>query len=129
RDAEATFRATNSGPFTVVAAAYFLGGTGNYTLNLAKAPGTITLAPGDEGGPLTNGVKHTGVIEVGDLDMWSFNATAGDSIVLRSGADSFTPFIRLYGPDGAPLATSTAAPGSGVRDAEAVFRMTNSGPC
>jgi len=91
-----------------VAARYTISGHGNYTLSLAKSPGQIFVAPLDEGGPLTNGWKHTGVLEAGDLDVWSFAATAGDSIVLRMGATNFNPWIRLFGPNGALVGSATS---------------------
>ena len=49
---------------------------------------------------MTNNWKHTGFIDVGDLDEWNFTANAGDTIALRMGATNLTPWIRLYGPDG-----------------------------
>ncbi|MEK6371274.1 MAG: hypothetical protein AABO58_01130 [Acidobacteriota bacterium] len=63
-----------------------------------------------QGGPLINGLNHTGVIQVGGLDTWTFQATNKDRIVVRAGevqstgADpNFRPWIRLRGPDGASL--------------------------
>ncbi len=38
-----------------------------------------------EGGPLTNGGMHTGEIVKGDLDVWTFTATAGDRIAVHIG--------------------------------------------
>jgi hypothetical protein len=125
-DGEATFRATNSGNFTLIASAYYLNDSGGYTLSLAKAPGLITIPPADEGGPMTNGWRHTGVLEVGDLDTWSFAAAIGESIVLRAGGTNFTPNIRLYGPDGSLQAASSSSSVNNV-DAQALFRATNSG--
>src|SRR5262245_64695509 len=37
--------------------------TAQYRLTLAKVPGTVTVPVDDEGGPMTNGVNHTGVID------------------------------------------------------------------
>src|SRR5205823_1593133 len=66
-----------------------------------------------EGGPITNGGSHTGVIQVGDLDPWTFQAVFNDSItvsigeVVGVGSDpNFRPWIRLRGPDGAPAGTA-----------------------
>jgi hypothetical protein len=118
--------ATNSGTFTVVSSSFTGNGTGSYLLNLAQSPGAIYVAPGDEGGPLTNGWKHTGVIDLGDLDVWSFNANAGDNIVLRMGSTNFNPWIRLYGPTGTLLGSA----GSGAAGAlmeEIAVQATNSG--
>src|SRR5262245_65587994 len=49
-------------------------GTGTYRLTMTHTPGPITISPGDEGGPLTNGALHTGEILKGDLDVWTFTA-------------------------------------------------------
>ncbi len=37
-------------------------GAGTYRLTMTHTPGPITVSPGDEGGPLTNGAIHTGEI-------------------------------------------------------------------
>ncbi len=126
RDIEVTFRATNSGSYTLVANSYYANGTGPYILSLAKAPGAVTKYPGDDGGPMTNGVQHTGVIDLGELDVWTFDASAGDSIIARMGATGFNPNLRLYSPLGVlvDIGSSTA---TGGRDIEVAFRATNSG--
>ena len=102
---EVAFTATNAGLFTAVVSSYTAAGTGAYRIHLAQAPGSFVVPPGDEGGTLTNGADADGTIDVGDLDMWSFHANAGDNIVLRIGEMSddngrFDPWIRLFGPDG-----------------------------
>jgi hypothetical protein len=51
-------------------------GTGTYQLTETNTPGPITVSVGDEGGPLTNGATETGTITTGDLDTWTFTATA-----------------------------------------------------
>jgi hypothetical protein len=88
--------------------------TGNYLLRLVKTPGAVVVPTGDEGGPLTNGGNHAGVIQVGDLDPWTFDASKNDSILLKIG-EVFTsetdpglyPWIRLFGPNGDQLASSS----------------------
>jgi hypothetical protein len=126
RDADLRTQATNSGVFTVVAGSYYLNGTGNYILTLAKSPGAIVVSPGDEGGPMTNGFQHTGVIDQGDLDVWSFSANAGDGIVLRMGGTGYNPHIRLFGPNGVMVAQGFDA-SFGIRDADLRIQATNSG--
>src|SRR5436305_1703602 len=100
-DAEIGLRATNSGTVTVVAGSVAVAGTGSYLLNLAKSPGAVFAAPGDEGGAMVNGAKYTGTIDLGDLDMWSFSANAGDTLVLRMATTNYNSFVRLFGPNGA----------------------------
>ncbi len=131
--AEVTFRATNSGTFTVVVADGFYyngdyGDAGTYQLSYDKAPGTLVVSPGEEGGPLTNGTLNAGTITVGDIQAWSFTANAGDSVVLRagklSGGASFQPWLRVYGPDGTFVGSTDP---ESIAAAEVTFRATNSG--
>src|SRR5438477_332055 len=90
RDGEVSVQALSSGTFTVVTSAYRVSGSvagdaahGAYILSLVQTPGAITVAAGDSGGPLINGDQQSGTIDVGELDVWSFTANAGDSIVVR----------------------------------------------
>lgn len=125
---EVSMRATNSGTFFLVVGDNNGGiyGSGDYRLTLAKTGDAVVIASGDNGGPLTNAVMHTGTVLTGDLDLWSFTATAGDNLALRIGAitdtNTFFPGIRLYGPDGALLDS-----GSGDLVGEVSVRATNSG--
>ena len=126
--AEIAVTATNTGTFTVIVDdAVGTSATGTYRLTLAKSPGTVFVAPGDQGGPMTNGVMHTGTIDVGDLDVWTFSANSADAIVVRLGENvdtsgNFTPWVRLYGPDG-KLQDS----GFGAVAGEVTITATNSG--
>jgi trimeric autotransporter adhesin len=126
--AEIAVTATNTGTFTVIVDdAFGTTATGTYRLTLAKSAGAIFVAPGDEGGPMTNGVMHTGTIDVGDLDVWTFSASSGDALVVRMGevvdsSGNFDPWIRLYSPGGKLLSSSF-----GVLAAEVTATATNSG--
>jgi hypothetical protein len=124
--AEVAFRATNSGRFIVLAADQTSGfaGSGNYRLTLARTGSPLAISANDEGGPLTNGTIHTASIEVGDIDTWSLTASAGESMVIRMGevTAGLAPQLRLYGPDGVLLDSS-----SGVVATEVTARATNSG--
>ena len=128
---EVGVRATNSGTFTVAVADFNAGasyaGTGGYRLTLAKTGSPVLISPGDEGGPMTNGITHTGTIDLGDLDVWTFSANAGDSIFVAMGesvaGSALTPVLWLYGPNGALLASF----GSSTVAAEISTRATNSG--
>jgi hypothetical protein len=79
-------------------------GTGGYALTLAQVPGTFVVPAGDDGGAMTNGANHVGNVGLGDLDQWSFDATAGDQIFLKIGktdvAASLQPGMTLVGPTG-----------------------------
>jgi Bacterial Ig domain len=130
-DAEAAVAAPLSGTYTVLVGAYYPTATGSYRLTLAKGPGGFQTSGGDEGGAMTNGLRHAGRIEVGDLDMWSFDADQNDTVVVRIGEvpvgagqpdPGFWPWIRVIGTNGAVLDTST-----GDLDAEATFRAPLTG--
>jgi hypothetical protein len=121
-DAELDYTATNSGTFTVLVTAFAPGGTGSYVLHLAQFPESFIVPAGDEGGPMTNGGDYPGTNSLGDLDMWSLTANAGDNLVLRLGTVGYYGNLSLYGPNGALL--KTAASGY---DAELDYTVTNSG--
>jgi hypothetical protein len=82
-------------------------GTGTYRVTMERTGAAITVSPGDQGGPMVNGAIHTGEIVNGDLDVWTFDATAGDRIAVHIGEivdnDDFRPWIRVWGPNGQNL--------------------------
>jgi trimeric autotransporter adhesin len=117
------YTATNSGTFTVQVSSYYAGGFGTYVLHLAQFPEAFIVPGGDEGGPMTNGGNFAGTLSLGDLDMWSFTANAGDKIVLRLGSSGFQGDLNLYGPNGALLKTA----GGNSPDWELAYTATNSG--
>lgn len=119
-------RATNSGTFLVVAQSYYDSLSSPYTLHLAKMPGTYVVSPGDEGGTLTNGLATLATNSLGDLDVWTFPANAGDNLALRVGAPDFRPWIQLYGPGGVLLQESFGST-SAHRDAAIFLQATNGG--
>jgi hypothetical protein len=106
-------QAAVSGNYTVLVSDATQSGTGSYRLRLAQVPGVFSVPAGDEGGSLTNGANHTGTIDVGDLDLWTFSASKGDRIVLQlsetSGGSGFTPMLELFAPDGARLGVASDA--------------------
>lgn len=107
---------TTNGLFTVQLSSYYGTGSGGYSLSLARISATFEVAPTDEGGAMTNGAAHPGTNTLGDLDMWSIAASAGDRIMVRAGTTGFRPYLLLYGPTGA-LVDSGAGSGSGDTDA------------
>ena len=126
RDVFLTHSVTNSGVYTVVVSSTTGGFSGPYNLHLAQAPGAIVVSPGDGGGPLQNGANNAGTISLGDLDVWSFSATAGDGLMLRMGATDLNPWIRLYGPNGA-LVGEAISLRFDTRDVLLQHSVTNSG--
>ena len=109
-----------TGTYQVLVASFDSGfdGTGAYRLTMAHTPGPITITPGDEGGPLSNGGTHTGEIKKGDLDVWTFTATAGDRIGVHIGettdASDFRPWIRLWAPNGVILASQSGTDAAAI---------------
>src|ERR1039458_2960649 len=83
-DWELAYAATNSGTFTVLVGSYYPGGVGTYALHLAQFPEAFIVPAGEEGGRLTNGGNFSGTLTLGDQNMWSFTANAGDNIDRKS---------------------------------------------
>jgi hypothetical protein len=108
--AQVNLPAPLSGTYTVVVGSFTVAATGAYRLTLARTPGEFVVPPGDEGGPLTNGANHPGVVPRGDVDLWTFTAAQGDYITASIGEvfpgetdPGFNPWIRLRGPNGSQL--------------------------
>ena len=57
--------------------------TGSYDLYFARAPGA------NDDGVLENGRRHSGAIDLGDIDSYTFTASAGETVFLRA-ADTET---------------------------------------
>ena len=117
--AEIVTTAASSGTFSVIVDdAAGTTATGTYRLSLARTGGAVTVTPGDQGGPLTNGALHTGTIDVGDLDVYTVSANVGESIVVRASevtaGSPLTPWLRIYSPTGALLDTHATAGGAEV---------------
>jgi hypothetical protein len=126
RDVVFTGIATNAGSYTVVTSGTVSGDNGDYTLSLVDVPGEIIVSPGDDGGVLTNGAAQFATNSVGDLDLWSFEAKAGEDLMLRMGTTNFAPWIRLYDPNGA-LAGEAKSGSSFTRDVVIAGTATNAG--
>ena len=130
RAEDVSTRATNSGIFTVFMAGGSVsnGGFGSYRITLAKTGDPVVIAPGTEGGPMTNGFMHTGTVDFGDAEVWTFHANAGDGIYVRMGNTTtnglLDPYFRLYDPSGALL---SYVGGYGFKAEAVSARATNSG--
>ncbi|MBY0373514.1 MAG: hypothetical protein K2Q23_05935, partial [Bryobacteraceae bacterium] len=79
---------------------------GSYRLILAKT-GAFVVPSGDDGGSISNGGTVNGTITTGDVDIWTFTATAGQTINLNiaetAPLGAFYPLITLIGPNGAQI--------------------------
>src|SRR5256885_1168382 len=93
--AEVSTVAAASGTFLVVAGdlSGSFSGSGAYRLTLAKTGGPVVVSAGDEGGPLTNGAMHTGFLDVGDLDVWTFTASSGERSVGQVGGTRWGTYL------------------------------------
>jgi hypothetical protein len=108
------FVAEETTTYTVVMSSYYVGYDGTYRLHFYEIPKDFTVPGGDEGGSVLNGANQEGTLTVADLDAYTFNAVAGDRILLRACRITghlswFRPWIRLYGPDGRLVAAGDAA--------------------
>jgi trimeric autotransporter adhesin len=97
-----------------------LDGEGTYRLTLVKTADAVTVSAGDHGGPLTNGATHTGEILQGDVDVWTFTATAGDRVAAHIGeisdTDDFVPWIRVWTPAGGTIGDTWGAGAAALDD-------------
>ncbi|MFN8573181.1 MAG: pre-peptidase C-terminal domain-containing protein [Gemmatimonadaceae bacterium] len=90
-------------------------GTGTYVLTVARAPGSFTVSPGDDGGAITNGTKN-GTITIGDLDMYSFSGNLGANlkVTIAPVTGTLTTWIRLIAPNGALIGNVWNAAGATI---------------
>jgi hypothetical protein len=105
--AQLSFAAPLTGTYTVIVSTADIDAIGHYQITLARMPGQFVVPEDDEGGPMTNGENHQGVLHAGDFDQWSFEAGIGNWIgvnigeVVTSEIDpGFVPWIRIIGPTG-----------------------------
>jgi len=98
---------TQNGTFTVVVTDSLSRGyaeAGPYDLYFVQMRGA------NEHGRLVDGRILSDMIELGDLDSYTFTAVSGQPIGVRvtdTGSSSFTPAVFVYGPSGALLASHT----------------------
>jgi len=93
--------------------------TGSYNLYVTRSTQTSADAVA-----LTNGQPTAGTIDLGDLDILTFTATAGERLQLRivkTSGSLLVPRIDLYAPDGTLVsATYDASVGSLINDTASV---------
>ncbi len=98
-----------TGTYTVVVAdgSTFHSAVGSYDLHFVRAPGA------NADGPLHNGGVDAGVVELGDIDSYTFSVNAGENILLRvadlSGTSAFFPFMTLFNPSGGYVTAGAGA--------------------
>jgi hypothetical protein len=125
--ARVSVRAPVSGTYSVLASLR-LEESSDYTISLAKVPSTTQAVDSNgDGGAMKSGETRSGTISTGELDVYTFAATAGNSLVVSMGEEDpwnpRYPLLELYGPDGKRLASgegdnstrvSVGAPASGT---------------
>lgn len=72
---------------------------------------------------MVNGATNSAFLNLGDLDVWSFVGTVGDSNVLRVTASTFNPWIRLYDPTG-DLVGEAVSPRFDTRSLNLIYEIT-----
>ena len=90
------YTAQETGTYTIIASESGSDNSATYNIYYTKAPGA------NEHGVLIIDDVHEGVVDVGDLDTYTFTANAGDHIELRmtdlDGDGSFSNNLQLFGP-------------------------------
>ena len=132
--ADSAFAATQSGTYYVVVKDWTTTnvngfdiefGAGNYQLYLAKLPGAQTTDLDNDGGALSSGPRRTGIIELGDLDVFTISANTGDTVLLGvadTDGGNFQPELRVFNPSGAAVTSAVGTVG-----ADLSFTATQSG--
>ena len=96
---------TGGGTYTVVVQNESASTTGTYDVELAVAPATQAADANGDGGTILSGQTKTGTINrPGDLDIYTFSASANNSVVLSVGDTDSTsneePSLTIYDPSG-----------------------------
>jgi len=109
-------QAATTGTYTLLVSDLNRTGSGTYELRPAQIPGAFTVGTGDEGGATTDGANQNGTISVGDLDLWTFTAAAGDLVTVQitelTGGAAFQPMIELFTPGGERKRVASGATGA-----------------
>jgi hypothetical protein len=117
-----TVPASNGGTYTAIVQDYFGNATGAYNVELAVAPATQKTDSNGDGGPIVNTQTKAGNINrFGDIDVFTFTATAGDQFDVTFGdasaASGLHPYLQIFNPAGARIindgtpATNTSVSG------------------
>ena len=103
------FTAPQGGTYSLLARESGSDASIDYRLSLAVLPGAIADDDFDaDGGPIDSNRTLAGTIDRGDLDVYHFDASPGDNLVVSlgevGGNNGTFPRLDVYGPDGARLA-------------------------
>ncbi len=99
---------TQSGTYTVVIRDSGYDSNGLYRLSMVRVPDTQPIDA--DSGPIAPGGREYGTIDLGDLDVYTFTASADGSFVLNvvdlDGSSFFGPDVRVYAPSGQLITSS-----------------------
>jgi Ca2+-binding RTX toxin-like protein len=103
--ARVDFTATASGTYYVVARNHLGDSVGNYGITVFHASGTPS-ADGDAG-PVISGKTVSANLAAGDIDVFTFTASAGQGVLVQmtETASVLDPDLAVYGPGGGQLAS------------------------
>ena len=104
-----------TGTYYAVVRDYYATTAANYNVTVASLGGTQQT--GGDAGPINSGQTKAAKIDTGDLDVFTFNGTAGASAEVAAGEatnSSFTPLVELFSPAGVRLAASSGSIGTSV---------------
>ncbi|HEX4794714.1 MAG TPA: SdrD B-like domain-containing protein [Humisphaera sp.] len=100
--------ATLGGTYTAVVQDFFGSATGPYDLELAVAPASQTADSNGDGGTISNTQTKAGTISrTGDIDVFTFSCSGGDTFDLSladsSAASGVHPYLQVFAPSGARI--------------------------
>ncbi|HEY7119260.1 MAG TPA: hypothetical protein VH475_21905, partial [Tepidisphaeraceae bacterium] len=105
-----------TGTYYVVALDQFSDQTGAYALSVARFGGSQTATPGDDGGPIASGDYRTGSVQIGDFDVYTIQASAGNTLVAALGETAtglaMEPQLIVFSPTGQRLITTQGQDGT-----------------
>jgi hypothetical protein len=118
RNAALVYELETSGTFTIIARAYGDTGEGEYALTLeeyfvTEPTPSPTDEPGTGGGEIEIDEVVSGTLLDGAEDLWTFDATAGTTILIELASEDFDCVLELLDEDGNELAYDDDSAGDG----------------
>lgn len=100
-----TVSPTGAGVYTAVVQDFLGNSTGPYSIELAVGPAAQVADSDGEGGPISNTQTKAGNINrFGDIDTYTFTASAGDTFDVTLGdanaASGVHPYLQIFAPSG-----------------------------
>ena len=125
---------TQAGTYQAIVTSYEAGETGDYVLGIERggvSGGGVSGGAQDDVQSLRPGRPATGTLDDGDsvlddgefVDVWSFDARAGDALTVELASDDFDTYLILVSPDGENVGENDDADGRTDRS-----RITTAAP-